>query len=91
MVDPEAAIAGGPYVHEELAGTNKVHEWSLPGGDLEAGFDQAEVTIERRFINHRIAGAPIETRGVLADFRAGSLTLWSATQVPHFVRLFVAI
>ena len=90
VTDPEQALQGPPYVHESL-GTNKVHEWSLPGGDLEAGFAEAEVTIERRFINHRIAGAPIEPRGVLADYRAGSLTLYTSTQVPHFVRLFVAL
>jgi len=90
VTDPEAAIAAAPFVHEQL-GTNKVHEWSLAGGDLDAGFAEAEVTIERRFVNHRIAGAPIEPRGVLADFRAGALTLHSATQVPHFLRLFVAI
>ncbi|HEX4280854.1 MAG TPA: molybdopterin cofactor-binding domain-containing protein, partial [Solirubrobacteraceae bacterium] len=90
VVDPEAALAGGPFVHESL-GTNKVHEWSLPGGDVEAGFADADVIVERRIVNHRIAGAPIEPRGVLADYRAGSLTLWSATQVPHFVRLFMAL
>ena len=28
---------------------------------------------------------------MLADYRAGSLTLWSSTQVPHFVRLFMAL
>jgi len=90
VVDPEAAIAGGPFVHEEL-GSNKVHEWSLPGGDVEAGFAEADVIVERRVVNHRIAGAPIECRGVIADYRAGSLTLYSATQVPHFVRLFMAL
>jgi carbon-monoxide dehydrogenase large subunit len=90
VVDPEAAIAGGPLVHEQF-GTNKVHEWSLAGGDVEAGFAQADVVVERRVVNHRIAGAPIETRGVLADYRAGSLTLWTSTQVPHFVRLFMAL
>jgi carbon-monoxide dehydrogenase large subunit len=90
VTDPEKALEGPPYVHEEL-GTNKVHEWSLPGGDVEAGFAEADVVIERRVVNHRTAGAPIEPRGVLADYRAGSLTLWSATQVPHFVRLFLAI
>jgi carbon-monoxide dehydrogenase large subunit len=90
VTDPEAALQGAPFVHEEL-GTNKVHEWSLAGGDLEAGFAEAEVTIERRVINHRIAGAPIEPRGVLADYRAGSMTLYTSTQVPHFVRLFVAL
>ncbi len=81
VVDAEAAIAGGPFVHEAL-GTNKVHEWTLAGGDVEAGFAEADVIVERRVINHRIAGAPIECRGVLADYRAGSMTLYTATQVP---------
>ncbi|MGH2927050.1 MAG: xanthine dehydrogenase family protein molybdopterin-binding subunit, partial [Solirubrobacteraceae bacterium] len=90
IVDPEAAIAGPPFVHETL-GTNKVHEWSLAGGDVEAGFAEADVVVERRVVNHRIAGAPIETRGVLAEYRGGSLTLWTSTQVPHFLRLFMAL
>jgi carbon-monoxide dehydrogenase large subunit len=90
VIDPEAAIAGPPYVHDQFA-TNKVHEWSLGGGDVEAGFAEADVVVERRVVNHRIAGAPIECRGVLADYRAGSLTLWTSTQVPHFVRLFMAL
>ena len=90
VIDPEKALEGPPYVHEEL-GTNRVHEWSLPGGDIEAGFAEADVVVERRVVNHRTAGAPIEPRGVLADYRAGSLTLWTSTQVPHFVRLFLAI
>ncbi len=90
VVDPEKALEGAPFVHDAL-GTNKVHEWSLPGGDVDAGFAEADVVVERRVVNHRTAGAPIEPRGVLADYRAGSLTLWSSTQVPHFVRLFVAI
>ena len=90
VTDPEKALEGAPFVHEDL-GTNKVHEWSLSGGDMDAGFAEADVVVERRVVNHRTAGAPIEPRGVLADYRAGSLTLWSATQVPHFVRLFLAI
>jgi aerobic carbon-monoxide dehydrogenase large subunit len=49
------------------------------------------VIVERRIVNHRIAGAPIEPRGVLADYRAGQLTVWTSTQVPHFVRLFLAL
>jgi carbon-monoxide dehydrogenase large subunit len=90
IVDPEAAIAGGPFVHESL-GSNKVHEWTLAGGDVEAGFAEADVIVERRVVNHRIAGAPIECRGVIADYRAGHLTLHTSTQVPHFVRLFMAL
>ncbi|HEV7175553.1 MAG TPA: molybdopterin cofactor-binding domain-containing protein, partial [Solirubrobacteraceae bacterium] len=80
VTDPEAAIAGGPLVHEQF-GTNKVCDWSLGGGDLEAGFAEADVIIERRIVNHRMAGAAIEPRGVLAQYRAGKLTVWSSTQV----------
>src|SRR4051812_28168272 len=75
VVDIEKALEdGAPLVHEDL-GTNKCHEWSLGGGDLEAGFAAAEVIVERRVVNHRTAGAAIEPRGVLADYRAGMLTL----------------
>jgi carbon-monoxide dehydrogenase large subunit len=90
VTDPEAALAGPPFVHEQF-GTNQVHQWSLAGGDVEAGFADADVIVERRVVNHRTAGAAIEPRGVLADHRAGELTLWSSTQVPHFVRLFLAL
>ena len=69
VTDPEKALEGGPLVHEQF-GTNKVHEWSLGGGDLEAGFAEADLIVERRVVNHRISGAPIEPRGVLADYRA---------------------
>jgi carbon-monoxide dehydrogenase large subunit len=91
VTDPEAALEdGSPLVHAET-GTNKIHEWPLAGGDIDAGFAEADVIVERRFVNHRTAGGPIEPRGVIADYRAGSLTLWSSTQVPHFVRLFLAL
>ncbi len=91
VTDPEKALEpGSPLVHEQL-GTNKVCEWSLGGGDLEAGFAEADVVIERRIVNHRMAGAAIEPRGVVADFRADRLTLWSSTQVPHFLRLFLSM
>jgi carbon-monoxide dehydrogenase large subunit len=90
VTDPEAALQGPPFVHEQL-GTNQVHQWSLAGGDVEAGFAEADVIVERRVVNHRTAGAAIEPRGVLADYRAGELILWSSTQVPHFVRLFLSL
>jgi len=91
VVDPEKALEdGSPLVHEKF-GTNKVCDWSLGGGDLEAGFAEADVILERRIVNHRTAGAAIEPRGVLAEYRGDRLTVWSSTQVPHFLRLFLAI
>ncbi len=91
VTDIETALdEGAPLVHEQF-GTNRSHEWSLGGGDLEAGFAEADVIVERRVVNHRISGAPIEPRGVLANYKAGAITVHSSTQVPHFVRLFMAI
>jgi carbon-monoxide dehydrogenase large subunit len=91
VVDPEAAIEeGSALVHEEY-GTNKCFEWSFGGGDVDAGLAEADVVVERRVVNHRMAGAAIEPRSVLADWRAGSLTMWSATQIPHIARVILAI
>src|SRR3954468_1871661 len=91
VIDVEQALEDGTdLVHQDL-GTNKCHEWSLGGGDIEAGFAQADVVVERKVVNHRTAGAAIEPRGVLADYRAGSLTLHSSTQVPHLLALVLAL
>jgi carbon-monoxide dehydrogenase large subunit len=91
VVDPEKALEdGSPLVHEQF-GTNKVHEWSLGGEDVEQVLAESDVVVERRIVNHRTSGAPIEPRAVLADWRSGELTVTSTTQVPHFLKLFLAL
>jgi aerobic carbon-monoxide dehydrogenase large subunit len=90
VVDPEAALEeASPLVHERF-GTNRTHEWSIGGGDVEAALAEADVVVERRVPNHRTAGAAIEPRGVVAEWRAGELTVWTSTQIPHLVRHFLA-
>ncbi|MEA2150177.1 MAG: aerobic carbon-monoxide dehydrogenase large subunit, partial [Solirubrobacteraceae bacterium] len=90
VVDVEEALKDETLVHESL-GTNKAHEWSMGGGDIEAALAASDVVVERRIVNHRTAGAAIETRGCIAEYRAGQLTVWSSTQVPHLLRLFYAV
>ena len=90
VVDPEKALEqGSPLVHEEF-GTNLTHEWSIGGGDMDAAWSEADVIVERRIVNHRTAGAPIEPRVCVADYRAGQLTLHLTSQNPHLIRLFMA-
>jgi aerobic carbon-monoxide dehydrogenase large subunit len=90
VVDPEKALEdGAALVHDDL-GTNLTHEWTIGGGDMDAAWADADVVVERRIVNHRTAGAPIETRSCVADFRAGSLTLHLTTQNPHLIRLFLS-
>lgn len=91
VVDPEAALEDdAPVIHDEFA-TNKVFEWSLAGGDVEAAFAEADHVLERRVVNHRTAGAAIEPRGALAEWREDHLTLWSSTQIPHIARVILSI
>jgi carbon-monoxide dehydrogenase large subunit len=90
VVDPEKALeAASPLVHEEL-GTNQTHEWTIGGGDMDAAFSDADVVVERRIVNHRTAGSPIEPRSVVADYRGGQFTLHLTSQNPHLIRLFMA-
>jgi carbon-monoxide dehydrogenase large subunit len=90
VVDPEAALAeGSPLVHEQF-GTNRTHQWGLGSEDMDAAWADADVVIERRIVNHRTHGAPIEPRACIAEYRAGYLTLWTTTQIPHLTRSFLA-
>ena len=93
VVDAEKATEGGaPQIHEETP-NNIVWEWDVGGGDIEAASSQAEVIVRQRIINQRLIPNPMEPRGIVADYDRGTnqLTLWSSTQVPHLVRLAVAI
>ncbi len=53
-----------------------------------AAFRSAEVVTRGRYYVHRHTGMPLETRGVAAQWDAGTgrLTLWSSTQWPHTLR-----
>src|SRR5207248_3522325 len=90
VTDPERALEdGSPLVWEQF-GSNRVHEWKISGGDIDAALAEADVVVEQRFVNHRTAGAAIETRGSLADPHGDSVTLYSSTQVPHIARFILS-
>src|SRR5689334_1277460 len=67
VVDPEAALQDGSDLVWDEFGTNRTHEWSIGGGDLDAAFASADKVVKRRVLNHRTAGAAIETRGLVAE------------------------
>ncbi len=90
VTDPErASEEGSPLVWEQF-GTNRVHEWKVSGGDVDAGLADADVVVEQRIVNHRTAGAAIEARGALAEPRGDSLTLYTSTQIPHIARFVLS-
>ena len=77
-----------PLVHDHL-GSNRCYVWPLEGGDVAKAFAEAEVTVSERYRQQRLIPSAIEPRGVLAQAlnATGELTLWSATQVPHVLRV----
>ncbi|HEU4493660.1 MAG TPA: molybdopterin cofactor-binding domain-containing protein [Rubrobacteraceae bacterium] len=88
VVDVEAALeVGAPLVHEEF-GTNECYTWTLDTGDIDEAFENADVVVSGRYIQQRLIPSPIETRGVVVnpDPATGAFTLYSSTQVPHFVK-----
>ena len=92
VVDPEAALRpGSPIVHERFD-TNLIGEFSVGKGDIDTALAGAPHRLKRRFYHHRYAAVPLECRGVVSDYdrRTDSVTIWSSTQVVHWVRREVA-
>jgi carbon-monoxide dehydrogenase large subunit len=93
VVDPKEALAdGAPLVHEDF-GTNHCYTWPLQAGEVDQAFADADVTVEETYRQQRLIPNAIEPRGVLAQYLPAQdeYTLWSATQVPHIARFWLAI
>ncbi len=93
ITDAEAATAdGAPQVHDDAPG-NLAFDWAVGAGDYEAAAAEAEVVVSERIVNQRLIPNPMEPRGIMADYNAGTeqLTIWTSTQIPHLVRLLFAL
>jgi aerobic carbon-monoxide dehydrogenase large subunit len=85
VMDPwEAAQEGAMPIHEAF-GSNVAMRIQEGHGDVQAAFAQADAVIRGRYEVPRLSPAPMEGRGLLAQYRpeADLLTLWASTQVPH--------
>ncbi|MFW6054473.1 MAG: xanthine dehydrogenase family protein molybdopterin-binding subunit [Thermodesulfobacteriota bacterium] len=87
----EALAEGAPQLHDEYPGnyTAQVHQ---EFGDVAAGMKECDLIKTTTFVNKRQDGAFIEPPGCVAVFDLhGSLTLYSSTQVPHYVQRTAAM
>src|SRR4051794_27353582 len=88
VVDPQAALRpGAPIIHDRY-GANLIGEFAIERGDAAGALARAPHRLKRRFYHHRYAAVPMECRGVVAEYnrRTDSATIWSSTQVGHWVR-----
>ncbi|HYE91014.1 MAG TPA: xanthine dehydrogenase family protein, partial [Terriglobales bacterium] len=94
--DPLPALTSPAEAHH--ASTRLHAEWpdnaaiGVKGGvgDPEKALAGADLVVQERLRHARLAGVPIETRGVLAYPEGETLVVWSSTQSPYSLRDIVA-
>jgi carbon-monoxide dehydrogenase large subunit len=95
VLDLEAAVAEGANLVHADKGTNKSYTWIFDSAEAGSGTAvadaDAEVVIERRYVQQRLIPAFMEPRSVIVDPGMGDYTIWSATQIPHILRVFYAL
>ncbi|MGH2680946.1 MAG: xanthine dehydrogenase family protein molybdopterin-binding subunit [Actinomycetota bacterium] len=85
VVDVEEAVADGAPLLWPGFGTNVAHAFGSEADDDP--LTGAEVVVRGRFVNQRVAPAPMETNGIaVVPEEDGSFTVWVSTQIPFDVR-----
>jgi xanthine dehydrogenase YagR molybdenum-binding subunit len=83
VTEEKAMEEGAPQVHES-ANVQKFNDYNL--GDIEKGFQEADVVLERRYKTAVEIHHPSETHGSLAKWQGDRLTVWDSTQAIFNVR-----
>jgi carbon-monoxide dehydrogenase large subunit len=94
VVDLEDALSDRVLVHPDL-GTNTSYTWKLEIGEdaVDAAFSSAAHVVKERYIQQRLIPMAMEPRAVAAVPQpfGGDLTVYSATQIPHVLRVMLAV
>lgn len=96
VLDLRRAAADEVLAHPDL-GTNVSAHWVFDsaeagtGSDVEDAIRDAEVLIEREYRQQRLIPAFMEPRSTVVDPTGEQFVMWSATQVPHILRLMLAL
>ncbi|MFZ3238417.1 MAG: xanthine dehydrogenase family protein molybdopterin-binding subunit, partial [Stellaceae bacterium] len=102
VIDVEDAMKpGAPILHDDLFTqgvdpkpthpSNVAKEIRFSKGDIEAGFREADVIIERRYTTKPVHQAYIEPHACVVSMAAdGQCTIWSSSQGQFMVRAYCA-
>ncbi|TMF06053.1 MAG: xanthine dehydrogenase family protein molybdopterin-binding subunit [Chloroflexi bacterium] len=74
---------------EEAEGkpSNIASQMNFKRGDVEAGFEQADVVVEHTWRSAVVHQSYIEPHSTVADYDAsGELSVWTSTQAPFYIR-----
>ena len=84
----QAMSPDAPKVHE---GGNVFLHYKVRKGDVEAGFEEADIVVERSFHTHHQEHSYLETLGAIAvPGEHGNMTVYGTMQCPYYVQKAVA-
>ncbi|BAS14470.1 carbon monoxide dehydrogenase large chain [Arthrobacter sp. Hiyo8] len=96
VLDLEEAFTDKVLAHSNLD-SNLSATWVFDSGEAGTGkpiaeaLAKAEVLIERTFYQQRLIPAFMEPRSIVVDPTSEQITMWSSTQIPHILRLILAL
>lgn len=101
----EALRPGAPLVHEQIVGhyemppsagirpqngTNLINHMKVRRGDVARGLADADLVFEEVYTSPSLHHCALEAHVTVAQWEDAELIVWSATQMPYFVRQQVA-
>jgi carbon-monoxide dehydrogenase large subunit len=94
VVDLEDSLSDRVVINEDL-GTNLAYTWELKPDEakVDAAFAAATHVVKERYIQQRLIPSAMEPRGVVvvpAPY-GGDYTVYSSTQIPHILRVMLAL
>ena len=94
VVELADALSDRVVIHEGL-GTNTSYHFELSPDEaaVEAAFSSAAHVVKGRFVQQRLIPSAMEPRGVVVVPQpfGGEYTVYSATQIPHILKVMLAI
>ncbi|MGP2440784.1 xanthine dehydrogenase family protein molybdopterin-binding subunit [Streptomyces sp. JW3] len=90
IVDYTTSLDSAESVHADRPGNLVGQLAGRPMADLEPVFANAPHVVGETVYQQSHGPVPMETRGIVAEWAGGELTVWAATQSPHEVRAFSA-
>jgi carbon-monoxide dehydrogenase large subunit len=97
VLDMEAATAQDAHLCHDHTASNESFNFIFDAGEAGTGvnteqaFADADVVVSRRFVQQRLIPAFMEPRSVVVQPQGDNYTMWASTQVPHILRLMLAM
>jgi aerobic carbon-monoxide dehydrogenase large subunit len=93
VIDLDKALEPkSPTAHTGIP-DNVAWDTTVAGGDVDKAFSQADVVVKERILQQRLFPIAMEGRAVVVEYIPfeNRLTMWTSSQVPHWVRLCLTL